>query len=180
MHAEFEAIHPFLDGNGRVGRLLIPLFLHSKELLAQPNFYMSQFLESHRDEYYARLLAISRDGDWTGWVAFFLQGLIAQAGINKDKAIAILALYNRRKPWVVEVTHSQHAVTALDWLFQNPVFKTSDFVASSGIPKPTASRILRAIRDEGFLKELRPASGRRAAVLAFAELLNLAEGRNVF
>ena len=78
------------------------------------------------------------------------------------------------------MTHSQHAVTALDWFFQRPIFKTSDFVASAGIPKPTANRILRAIREDGLLKELRPASGRRAAVLAFAELLNLAEGRNVF
>ena len=79
VHAEFEAIHPFLDGNGRLGRLLVPLFLHSKGLLARPNFYMSEYLESHRDEYYARLLAISRDDDWTGWVGFFLKGLIAQA-----------------------------------------------------------------------------------------------------
>lgn len=180
VHAEFEAIHPFLDGNGRLGRLLVPLFLHSKGLLARPNFYMSEYLESHRHEYYARLLAISRDGDWTGWVAFFLKGLIAQAGTNQTKAVAILELYNSRKPWIVEVTHSQHAVTALDWFFQRPVFKTSDFVANAGIPKPTANRILRALKDKGLFKEMRPASGRRAAVLAFPELLNLAEGRKAF
>jgi Fic family protein len=180
LHAEFESIHPFLDGNGRLGRLLVPLFLHSKGLLARPNFYMSEYLESHRSEYYDRLLAISRDGDWDGWIRFFLQGLIAQAGANQAKAVAILALYNSRKPWIVQVTHSQHAIGALDWFFQNPVFKTSDFVANAGIPKPTANRILRAIKDVGLFKEIRPASGRRAAVLAFSELLNLAEGRDAF
>ena len=180
VHAEFEAIHPFLDGNGRLGRLLVPLFLNSKGLLARPNFYMSEFLESHRDEYYARLLAISRDGDWTSWVVFFLKGLIEQAAANQAKAVAILALYNRRKPWIVEVTHSQHAITALDWMFQHPIFKTSDFATSAGIPKPTATRILRAIKDEGIFKEMRPASGSRVAVLAFTELLNVAEGSEVF
>jgi Fic family protein len=180
VHAEFEAIHPFLDGNGRLGRLLVPLFLHSKGLLTQPNFYMSEYLEANRAEYYERLLAISRDDDWTGWVAFFLKGLISQAEANQKKAVAILALYAAKKPWVVEITHSQHAIGALDWLFQHPIFKASDFVASAGIPKPTANRILRALREEGVFKELRAASGRRAAVLAFSELLNIAEGRDVF
>ena len=180
VHAEFEAIHPFLDGNGRLGRLLVPLFLHSKGLLAQPNFYMSEYLEAHRDEYYSRLLAISRDGDWTGWVSFFLKGVVAQAHANQRKAAAILDLYNARKPWVVNVTHSQHAVAALDWFFQHPIFKTSDFISGSGIPKPTANRLLRAVKEDGLFKELRPASGRRAAVLAFSELLNIAEGSPVF
>ena len=83
VHAEFEAIHPFLVGNGRLGRLLVPLFLNSKGLLARPNFYMSEFLERHRKKYYARLLAISRDDDWTGWVAFFLKGLIEQVAANQ-------------------------------------------------------------------------------------------------
>ena len=68
----------------------------------------------------------------------------------------------------------------LDWSFQRPIFKTSDFIANAGIPKPTATRILRTIKDEGIFKELRPASGRQAAVLAFAELLNIAEGKVVF
>ena len=66
VHAEFEAIHPFLDGNGRMGRLIVPLFMFTKELLSYPNFYVSEYLESHRDEYYDRLLAVSRDDDWTG------------------------------------------------------------------------------------------------------------------
>lgn len=180
LHAEFEAIHPFLDGNGRLGRLIVPLFLFSEGLLTRPNFYLSEFLESHRDEYYDRLLAISRDGDWTGWCEFFLRGVIAQAETNQTKATAILDLYRVRKDWIAEVTHSQYAVRALDWMFERPIFKSSDFVESADIPRPTATRILRVVRDNGLLRELRAASGRRSAVFAFSELLNLAEGRPAF
>ena len=180
LHAEFEAVHPFLDGNGRLGRLVIPLFLRAKGLLSQPSFYLSEYLEANRDTYYARLLAVSRDGDWTGWCRFFLEALIAQAAENERKARAIVDLYNRRKDWIASATHSQYAVKALDWFFLRPIFKTTDFVATAGIPAPTAGRILRLVRDQGLLAEIESGSGRRAAVLAFPELLNLAEGTEAF
>ena len=176
-HAEFEAIHPFLDGNGRIGRLLVPIFMFSKGLLTRPNFYLSEFLESNRDEYYARLLAVSENGDWTGWCVFFLQAIITQAGDNQHRAQSILELYKRRKDWIVEETRSQYAVRALDWMFMRPVFRTSDFSASVDIPTPTATRILRLVRDAGMLTDLRPSSGRRPAVLAFPELLAIADGK---
>jgi Fic family protein len=180
VHAEFESIHPFLDGNGRIGRLLVPLFLVEKGLLSSPDFYVSAYLEARREEYYDRLLAVSRDGDWTGWCAFFLMALTEQARDNEAKAKAILKLYQQKKEWVVDSTRSQYAVRALDWFFSRPIFKTSDFVASAGIPSPTANRIVRLVRDAGLLREIRPGSGRRAAILAFPELLNIAEGRPVF
>lgn len=180
LHAEFEAIHPFLDGNGRLGRLIIPLFLKSKGLLSAPNFYLSEYLESHRDEYYDRLLAVSRDGDWTGWCAFFLRAIIDQAGTNQAKAQAIHALYTARKDWMVEATRSQYGVRALDWFFSRPIFVASDFVTQADIPEPTAKRILRLVRDNGLLREIRASSGRRPAVLAFPELLNICEGRDAF
>lgn len=180
VHAEFEAIHPFLDGNGRLGRLIVPLFLYANGLLSRPNFYLSDYLESHREQYYERLLAVSRDDDWTGWIAFFLEALIAQAEANQTKAQAIHTLYRDRKDWIVQITRSQYGVRALDWMFARPIFKTSDFAETADIPRPTANRILRLVRDEGLLTELQPASGRRAAILAFAELLNIAEGRSVF
>lgn len=180
LHAEFEAIHPFLDGNGRLGRLLVPLFLVAKGLLSTPNFYISAYLESHRDQYYERLLAVSRDDDWTGWCEFFLTAMVRQASDNQTKAIAILDLYRAKKDWIAELTHSHHAIRALDWFFGRPIFKASDFVAQAGIPKPTANRILRLIRDHGLLRELRAASGRRPAILAFPELLTIAEGHPTF
>lgn len=180
LHAEFEAIHPFLDGNGRLGRLLIPLFLKSKGLLSTPNFYLSDYLERHRDAYYDRLLAVSRDGDWTGWCRFFLQAIIEQAETNQKKAQAIHALYTERKDWIVEATRSQYGGRAIDWFFSRPIFVSSDFVAQADIPEPTAKRILRLVRDEGMLHELRPGSGRRPAVLTFPGLLNICEGRDAF
>lgn len=75
IHAEFEALHPLLDGNGRIGRMLIPLFLYDRKLLHEPMFYMSEYLEANRPEYYDRLLAVSRDNDWTGWCEFFLRAV---------------------------------------------------------------------------------------------------------
>jgi Fic family protein len=180
LHAEFEAIHPFLDGNGRLGRLLVPLYLFSRNILARPNFYLSEYLENHRDEYYARLLAISRDGDWTGWVAFFLRALTEQASVNQSRVQAILDLYESRKAWIAEETHSQYAVRALDWMFQKPIFKSTDFRDTVGVPAPTATRILRVCREGGMLRELRNGGGRRAAILCFRELVNIAEGHNVF
>lgn len=180
LHAEFEAIHPFLDGNGRLGRLIIPLFLSSRGLLSRPNFYLSEYFEAHREEYYERLLAVSRDGDWTGWCIFFLRAVIAQAGINQAKTTAILDLYGKRRDWIAEATKSPYGARALDWIFARPIFKSSDFVASVDIPRPTAIRILRVVREHGLLREVRPASGRRSAVYAFSELLNLAEGREAF
>ena len=180
LHAEFEAIHPFLDGNGRLGRLIIPLFLRSKGLLSAPNFYLSEYLENHRDEYYARLLAVSRDGDWTGWCGFFLRAIIEQADANQRKAQAIHALYSARKDWMVDATRSQYGVRALDWFFSRPIFIASDFVVQAGIPEPTARRILRLVRENGLLREVRPASGQRPAVMAFPELLNICEGHDAF
>lgn len=180
LHAEFEAIHPFLDGNGRIGRLLVPLFLVDKKLLATPDFYISAYLEARRDEYYDRLLAVSRDGDWTGWCEFFLAALVEQAGDNEAKAKAILDLYGKKKDWIIDATHSQHAIRALDWFFNRPIFTTSDFVRSAQIPKPTANRIVRLARDGGLLRELRAGAGRRPAILVFPDLLNIVEAQSAF
>ena len=180
IHAEFEAMHPFLDGNGRLGRMLVPLFLYQAKLIKQPMFYISAYLESHRDEYYNRLLAVSRNNDWSGWCAFFLQVVRIQAEENLAKAQAILELYNRMKARFTELTRSQYAIHALDWVFERPIFKSSDFVHSAKIPKPTAQRILTLLKTEGILREIQPGSGRRAAILAYSKLLNIAEGHDVF
>lgn len=180
VHAEFEALHPFLDGNGRLGRMLVPLFLWQVGLIRRPMFYVSAYLEANREEYYDRLLAVSRDGDWTGWCRFFLLAVRDQAVANQQKAEEILALYEELKHRAAELTRSQYAIHALDWLFEKPIFSTSDFVARSGIPVPTAKRILSVLREAGILEVLNEGSGRRAAVLMFPRLLNIAEGREVF
>lgn len=180
LHAEFEVLHPFLDGNGRLGRMLVPLFLWQKDLIRQPMFYISAYFEARRDEYYDGLLAISKEGNWTGWCRFFLEAVRSQAEDNLVKVQGILALYNEMKVRVPEMTRSQYAIRALDWIFERPIFRTSDFIGSAGIPGPTARRFLRVLRDEGILRELVASRGRRAAVLDFPALLNIAEGREVF
>ncbi len=180
LHAEFEALHPFLDGNGRLGRMLIPLFLFQTGIIQQPMFYISAYLEKHRDEYYERLNAVSRNNDWNGWCAFFLKVVQIQAEENLAKAQSILDLYNRMKIRFAELTHSQYAIHALDWVFERPIFKSSDFVRSAMIPTPTAKRMLSVLKVEGILRELQPGSGRRAATIAYPDLLNIAEGYDAF
>ncbi len=175
IHVEFEALHPFKDGNGRLGRMLIPLFLHQQKLLCGPDFYMSGYLEAKREEYQERLRSVSRDGDWTGWCAFFLAGIRQQAADNERKARAILALYDRVKGQVTELTHSQHSLKAVDFMFQVPIFRTTTFRTSAGIPKPTANRILRILIDAGLLVTLLGGRGQRPAILAFRKLLDITE-----
>ncbi|MCI4626120.1 MAG: Fic family protein [Candidatus Magnetoovum sp. WYHC-5] len=180
LHAEFEALHPFLDGNGRIGRMLIPLFLKQSGLLQTPMFYISAYFEVNRQEYYKRLLAVSKDDDWTGWCIFFLNALQEQAVINYSKATAIVKLYNEMKKDVAGFTHSQYAIYALDWIFGRPIFKSSDFIKQAGIPKPTALRILNVLKEKAILREIKPSRGRRASTLAYIELLTIAEGHDVF
>jgi Fic family protein len=176
LHAEFEALHPFHDGNGRLGRMLVPLYMAEKKLLSGPMFYISAYFEAHRDEYYDRLLDVSRAGKWTEWCLFFLEAVRDQAEQNQRKANAILSLYEDMKPRMTEITRSQYAISALDRIFANPIFNSSDFIERSGIPEATARRILRELRDHGVLGVVLEASGRRSAILAFPDLLNITEG----
>ena len=106
LHAEFEALHPFLDGNGRLGRMLIPLLLWQWGVIQRPHFYVSGYLESHREEYYEGLLSVSRDRDWTAWVRFFLEALRIQAEESLAKTQGVLALYEDLKGRVPEMTRS--------------------------------------------------------------------------
>lgn len=181
VHAQFELLHPFKDGNGRIGRLLIPLFLYSKKRLSSPMFYLSDYLESHRDEYYQRLAAISRDGDWTGWIAFFLEAIVQQAETNLRRVRRIMNLYESTKTWIRETTHSQHTTLLLDGIFDRPIFNTSDFAKWTGIHRQTLHGLLRQlVTEDGPLIILQEGQGRRASLYAFPELLNICEGRDIF
>jgi len=179
-HAEFESLHPFLDGNGRLGRMIVPLFLFESKLLRAPTFYLSEYLEANRQEYYDRLLAVSRDDDWTGWSQFFLTALTEQALENETKARRILELYENKKAWMVATTHSQYSIAALDFVFNRPIFSASDFIDEAAIPQATARRILKLLSDNGLLSTFRQPRGRRPTIFVFPELLNIAEGREVF
>lgn len=173
IHAEFESIHPFLDGNGRIGRLIVPLFLFAKGLIKSPSFYISEQLEQNRDEYYDRLQDVSAKGDWTGWCRFFLTAVAEQAESNIERSKAILNLHERRRDWIVDVTRSQYAVRALDYFFITPIFNTVQFRDAVEIPPQTASAIVRMLRAADFLTEIREGRGRRSGIYAFGELLEI-------
>lgn len=173
--AQFEIIHPYLDGNGRIGRMLIPLFLYEKELLSSPMFYLSAYLENHRDIYYERLKAISRQNNWNGWIHFFLTALIEQSAINTTKAKKILGLYDRMKQEVPKIIRSQYVVQAIDAIFDRPIFQSADFIRHSKIPRDTALRIVNALKKSGHIRELRQGRGRRGAMMMFSELIRIVE-----
>jgi len=179
IHAEFEAIHPFLDGNGRLGRMLVPLFLWQKEVISRPMFYISAAIEARREEYYERLLAVSRDGDWTGWCVFFLGIIKAQAEENQAKAGAIFRLHQEMVHKVAEITRSQYAPRACQAIFSNPFFSINEFITTSQIPPPAGRKITMALRNHGIIRELRKGGGRRSALFVFPELVNMAEGKAV-
>jgi len=180
VHAQFELIHPFSDGNGRIGRLLIPLFLYSKGRLTRPMFYMSEYLEAHRDLYYEKLRRISEHKDWNGWVEFFLVAVKQQAKFNSEKVKQILQLYNQMKEEITLLTRSQYSIQILDFLFDKPIFTPSDAIKKTNIPKPSFMPILRQLQEAGNLTVLREAKGRSPAVLAFVSLVNIVEGRKIF
>ena len=183
VHAQFELLHPFKDGNGRIGRILIPLFLYQKRALSQPMFYLSEYLENNRESYYFHLKAISAEGDWNGWIAFFLKAIVTQAAQNSTRVTAIQALYEEMKLAIHTATHSQYSVHVLDAIFSKPIFRSSDLTAQLfrefGVHKKTTPGLLRQMKEAGILRELQASSGRRPSTLCFPRLINLAEGREV-
>ena len=175
-HLEFEALHPFKDGNGRIGRMLIPLMLWKAGALSQPYFYISGYLEEKRDDYIDLMRAVSEHDDWTSWIIFFLEALEAQANRNLQTAEEIRTLYEAMKVTFREVLSSRWSTTALDFVFGRPIFYNTTFTGRSGIPAQTAHRFSNVLAEKGLLKVLSPASGRRSAVYAFEPLLKIVRG----
>lgn len=171
--AQFEIIHPFLDGNGRIGRLLIPLFLYAKGILSSPMFYLSSYFETNRQEYYDKLQAVSEKKDWDGWISFFLQAIIEQAEINISKTGEILSLYEKMKIQIPELTSSQFAISAVDALFGAPLLTTKSFIRKSEIHQSSAKRIVNILRDNNIIIEIREAKGRTPALYVFKELFEI-------
>jgi Fic family protein len=172
-HVEFEALHPFEDGNGRIGRMLITLMLWRLGVLSQPNFFVSGYFETYKEEYIERMRAVSAEGDWTGWVVFFLQAMHEQATVNVLTADAIFKLHAEMRERFRDVLNSQFHDQALDFVFASPVFRNDRFVERSGIPATSARLLSRRLVEAGLLRTLQPSAGRRAALYAFDPLLDL-------
>ncbi|MGD9201511.1 MAG: Fic/DOC family N-terminal domain-containing protein [Chitinispirillia bacterium] len=177
VHAQFELIHPFNDGNGRIGRLLIPLFLYQKKKISSPMFYLSSYLEENRDEYYHCLGNISRKKDWNSWILFFFKAVQIQANRNSETVRNVMKLYEEMKIKIAGITHSQYAIHLLDALFDRPIFKTTELIDRTKIPRPTGMVLIRQLKEDGtLLTSIREASGRNPAILGFYPLINIVEG----
>lgn len=154
MHYQFEAIHPFIDGNGRIGRLLITLFLCQKGSLTQPILYLSEFFDKFRDEYYRGLLAVSQKGDWNGWIEFFLRGVINMTGDALANAKRILALYEKytnriNTARVPEIVHK-----LLNEMFSSPVIAIPTLSKKWGVQFNSVKKGVAQMEKLGILQEL--------------------------
>jgi len=175
VHAQFELIHPFDDGNGRIGRLLIPLFLMKRGCLVSPSLYISRYLESNRDLYYECLGRISSEGDWLGWIRFFLNALIEQAENNLKLVRQIIDLYERKKYEITKLLHTDQGIFIIDMLFDTPVFRATELYKRLGIQRQRAAVYLRTLKEAGVINELRPASGRNSALISFEDLWQITD-----
>ena len=173
VHAQFEIIHPFMDGNGRIGRILIPLFLYHKGIIQQPVFYMSQYLENNRREYYDALKAITDEGNWTHWIRFFLEGIVQQSEKNINQTRQIHQLYDAIKVQMASQTHSQFSIQCLDFIFSTPIFSTTEFHQKSGVPKSSAARLLKSMEENEIIKCMEKGVGRRPSLFVFRKLLKI-------
>lgn len=172
-HVEFEALHPFEDGNGRIGRMLITLMLWKLGIISQPNFFVSGYFEANKGEYIERMRAVSAEEGWSGWCVFFLNAMHAQATVNIQTADRIFALHGEMRERFREILNSQFHDQALDFVFASPVFRNDRFVDRSGIPPSSARALSRRLVEAGLLRTMEPAAGRRAALYAFDPLLDM-------
>jgi len=170
MHAQFELIHPFMDGNGRTGRILIPLFLWWKKRLQSPMFYISEYFDEHRGDYMYNLAAISQYRNWEQWVCFFLDAVTVQSRRNTEKANQVLNLYREMKERITSISNSPYVIKVLDSLFSMPIFRSSDFVQISNLNIQTAHRIVTRLKKEGILTTLKKPTGRSPEVFLFEKL----------
>ncbi|MDO8442609.1 MAG: Fic family protein [Polaromonas sp.] len=150
-HAQFETIHPFLDGNGRVGRLLITLMLCEEQALSRPLLYLSVFLKAHRAEYYDRLTAIRTQGHWEPWLKFFLRGMSQTARAATRTAHDIVALRESHRSAIG--THAK-ALKLLDHLYKQPLMSAKRVTTAISCSTPTALKLLDDFQTRGWLKEI--------------------------
>lgn len=154
VHAQFETIHPFIDGNGRVGRLLITLLLCERQALQLPLLYLSYYLKAHRAEYYDRLMAVRNDGNWEGWLRFFLRGIteVSQAATTTARAILIMR-EEHRQLIAARMDGSTAGLRLLDQLFEQPLLTVRLVEERLGCSYATAAKLVEAFVQFGLLRE---------------------------
>lgn len=172
MHYQFETIHPFLDGNGRVGRLLITLYLVDKEILKKPILYLSDFFEKNRQLYYDNLMNVRTKNDLKQWFKFFLVGTIqtAKQGVNTFDHILKLKKENEERIQN-QSTRSHHLFKIMEKLYEKPLINARQIVAITGVSQPTAYRLLDEMENLGILKEI--TGGKRDKLYTYNEYIKL-------
>ncbi len=154
-HYQFETVHPFLDGNGRIGRLLVPLYLVSHGLLAKPSLYLSDFFERNRASYYDALMRVRVSNDMTHWVRFFLRGVAETATKGRDVFQKILALRTEVEHKMLELgKRAPNARQALNLLYRKPIINAGELEQGLGISHPTANALLKDFVRLGLLREV--------------------------
>jgi Fic family protein len=155
MHAHFETLHPFADGNGRVGRLLVTLFLVERQRLPQPLLYLSAYIEANKVEYYERLQRTRTHGDWRGWLIYFLQGVEITARLAAGQVTALIAM---RDAWRSRFSGQAGVLALIDALFANPITDAKRAAREMRKSDPTARAAIAALQAAGLLREV---TGRR-------------------
>ena len=172
VHYQFETIHPFLDGNGRIGRLLMPLYLVGHGLLAKPSLYLSDFFERNRASYYDALMRVRLANDLAQWVRFFLQGVAQTAGKGRDVFRQILSVRTETEQKIMAMgKRASLARQALHLLYQKPILAANDLIQELHISQPTANALLREFVKLGILREVTGASRNR--IYSFEAYLEL-------
>ena len=176
MHYQFEAIHPYRDGNGRIGRLLIPLFLCARGVLPKPFLYLSAYFERDRSAYYDQLLRVSETGDWETWIVYFLRGVAEQARDAQVRVRRVRELHERMRDDLLTRRVSANALRLLDEVFARVVLTTSDVVRLLGVTRAGAQRILDRLVQARVLVEVWET---RPRLYVATDLLNLIEAPTV-
>jgi Fic family protein len=153
-HAQFETIHPFLDGNGRVGRLLNIFLLVHRGILKKPLLYLSYYFKLHRTEYYDRLMAVRLAGDWEGWTRFFLRGVVQTAREATETAEQLFELRESHRTLVLDKGLGENGLLLLSNLFQQPLVNINLVSLLLRTTFPTASRLVSAFEELGLLREI--------------------------
>jgi Fic family protein len=154
IHYQFEALHPFLDGNGRVGRLLMALFFTEWNILPQPLLNLSVYFERYRQEYYDHLLAVSQRGSWDAWLRFFLRGISAQAQDSLVRMQRLEAIRTKYEHLAKSDRNSERMGAVLDFLFTRPILSTKQLAGSLDMPFKTARQYIEKLAKAGILREV--------------------------